>query len=330
MIQAQLNEEPTPARQVRKELPVWLDAVLMRSLAKRPVDRYQTAEEFRRALDSLDELGALGPLADDVTVATPAPAPSPTPAPWVTPAGAYSPSSPHATTLVLNRSHLAVAGGFGAMLLLVIGLLAWVALRRPATPVQTATVPVQTPAPPAPVPSAAVPAPPVVPAPVPPVLSATEKSGSQSAAVAAPLPPKRTAAPAEFRSIVVRDVNALVVLPQGNRFAEAIVAFSEKSITASDAHSGVTLKTFPYGAVLHTTVSRGRKPRGAGGAEVQLTGGIPEGNIFARGARLWLTVETRDDRLVMRLDPPQLQPILDLMGKRTRPPIERFLDPDKP
>ena len=126
MIQSQLNDQPTPARQVRAELPDWLDAVLMRSLAKRPADRYQSAEEFRRALDTV------APLPDDVTVATPS-APAPARGIGATPASAITPAAgPHGTTtLVLNRSHLAVAGGFGAMLLVVIGLLAWVALRRP-------------------------------------------------------------------------------------------------------------------------------------------------------------------------------------------------------
>ena len=50
MIQSQLNDQPTPARQVRAELPEWLDAVLMRALAKRQADRFQTADEFRAAL----------------------------------------------------------------------------------------------------------------------------------------------------------------------------------------------------------------------------------------------------------------------------------------
>src|SRR3954470_5928973 len=68
MIQSQLNDQPTPAREVRTELPDWLDAVLMRSLAKRPADRYQTAEEYRRALDSLD---AFSSRPEDITVATP-------------------------------------------------------------------------------------------------------------------------------------------------------------------------------------------------------------------------------------------------------------------
>src|SRR5476649_777195 len=65
MIQSQLNDQPTPARQVRAELPDWLDATLMRALQKRPADRFQTAEEFHQALRES------APVLDDVTVATP-------------------------------------------------------------------------------------------------------------------------------------------------------------------------------------------------------------------------------------------------------------------
>lgn len=135
----------------------------------------------------------------------------------------------------------------------------------------------------------------------------------------------------EFAPVVVRDVQALALIGgRPNRIVDAIVAFSEKSITASDSRSGLTVKTFPYGAVTHTTLSRSRKPRGAGGVEVAVPGGIPEGTIFARGPRLWVTIETADDRLVLRLDPEKMRPLLDLVVSRTKVPIERFMDPEQP
>ena len=359
MIQSQLNEQPTPARQVRAELPDWLDAVLMRSLAKRPVDRYQTAEEFHRALDSLAELAALP---DDVTVATPA-APVALRASGVAPAvSATTPAGPNATTtLVLNRSHLAVAGGLCVMLLVVIALLAWVVLGRPAaTPVQVVTIPaplaaaVPSAAAPMTAPSAAVP--PATPAPpqparaqpaVPPPPAAEPPATPPRAAAVVPsvdgapplvrerggrgmrggMPPP--APDAEFEPAVVRDLHAVAVINgRASRVVESIVAFSEKSITASDSRSGLTVKTFPYGAVTHATISRSRKPRGAGGATVEMPGGIPEGNIFARGPRLWATIETVDDRLVLRVEPAQLRPILELLQQRTKASIERYMEPE--
>ena len=329
MIQSQLNEQPTPARQVRTELPDWLDAVLMRSLAKRPADRYQTAEEFRRALDSLDQLGALAPLPDDVTIATPTPAPAAVPPHVVTatPASAMTPAGPHATTLVLNRSHLAVAGGFGAMLLLVIGLLAWVALRRPVdTPVQVVTV--ATPSAPAaaiapPPPPAVTTATAVPPVPAPRGASAfdpsTGRGGGRNGFGATP--------DGGFKPVEIRDVHAVAVMPRGARMVETQLAFAEKTITASDARNGLTVKTFPYAAVTHVTLSRSKRPRGTGGATIEVSG-LPEGNIFSRGPRLWVTIETADDRLILRIDPKHMRPVLDLMARRTKVSIERYMEPE--
>ena len=115
---------------------------------------------------------------------------------------------------------------------------------------------------------------------------------------------------ANFQPIVVRDLRAVAVINgRSSKVVDAIVAFSEQSITASDSHNGTTVKTFAYSAVTHATVSRSRKPRGFGGAFVETPGGIPDGNIFSRGARLWVTLETADDRLVLRLDQDQLRPV---------------------
>jgi serine/threonine-protein kinase len=50
MAHKQLKDPPTPLRQFRAELPPWCEDVLWRALAKSPVDRFQTAEEFRDAL----------------------------------------------------------------------------------------------------------------------------------------------------------------------------------------------------------------------------------------------------------------------------------------
>ena len=129
---------------------------------------------------------------------------------------------------------------------------------------------------------------------------------------------------------MVRDLHAVAVVNgRASRIVEAIVAFSEKSITASDSRNGFTVKTFPYSAVTHATLSRSRKPRTTGGATLEIPG-LPEGNIFARGPRLWVTIETADDRLVLRLEPQQMRPLADLLTQRTKAPIERYMEPEQP
>ncbi len=53
MMMAHLGEMPPSVRSLRPEVPEALDAVVMRSLAKRPEDRYASAEELERALSPI-------------------------------------------------------------------------------------------------------------------------------------------------------------------------------------------------------------------------------------------------------------------------------------
>ena len=96
----------------------------------------------------------------------------------------------------------------------------------------------------------------------------------------------------EFAPMVVRDLHAVAVINgRASRIVEAIVAFSEKSITATDSRNGFTVKTFPYSAVTHATLSRSRKPRSTGGATFDTPGGIPGRQHLRAG-----TAPVGDDR----------------------------------
>ncbi|MEZ5319778.1 MAG: serine/threonine-protein kinase [Vicinamibacterales bacterium] len=46
MAQSQVNEPPTPIGTLRTDLPPWVDQVIVRALAKNPVERFQSAVEF--------------------------------------------------------------------------------------------------------------------------------------------------------------------------------------------------------------------------------------------------------------------------------------------
>ncbi len=56
--QAHLNEPPASPRFLVPELPEWLDQAVLRSLAKHPAARYQTATEFRAVLEAAPGLAA--------------------------------------------------------------------------------------------------------------------------------------------------------------------------------------------------------------------------------------------------------------------------------
>jgi eukaryotic-like serine/threonine-protein kinase len=79
VLNAQLNEAPTPPIQVNPTLPPQLNAIVLRAMEKQPEARFQTADEFRNALKALRE-----PLA-----AQPAPLP-----PVQTPEFGYAPGAP--------------------------------------------------------------------------------------------------------------------------------------------------------------------------------------------------------------------------------------------
>ena len=49
----QINEPPLPPRTYNPEIPEELDAIVMRALAKRPAERYRTADEFAAALQEV-------------------------------------------------------------------------------------------------------------------------------------------------------------------------------------------------------------------------------------------------------------------------------------
>src|SRR3989442_9391287 len=51
LFHGQLPNPRPPPRQFRADLPDWIETALLRGLAKAPSDRFQTAAEFRLALE---------------------------------------------------------------------------------------------------------------------------------------------------------------------------------------------------------------------------------------------------------------------------------------
>ena len=51
---AHINDPPVPPREHHRAVPPWLDAVILRAMAKDPADRYQTMSEIREALQRQD------------------------------------------------------------------------------------------------------------------------------------------------------------------------------------------------------------------------------------------------------------------------------------
>jgi serine/threonine-protein kinase len=75
LMTAQLQQRPKPPSQLRPELPPELNGVILHSMAKEPTDRFQSADEFRQALDNLAQevpgLATAAPIGPPPVSATP-------------------------------------------------------------------------------------------------------------------------------------------------------------------------------------------------------------------------------------------------------------------
>ena len=76
ILEAQLNATPQPPIELNPALPKPLNDIIMTALAKEPMQRFQTAEAFRNALESIRERPAARQQAPSKTITQPAPAPA--------------------------------------------------------------------------------------------------------------------------------------------------------------------------------------------------------------------------------------------------------------
>jgi eukaryotic-like serine/threonine-protein kinase len=123
VLNAQLNEAPTPPAQVNPALPSELNNIVLRAMVKAPEGRFQTAEEFRNALKALREPHGAQ---QSAPVAAPA-APPPVASPGFAPLPAVAASAAPATT---GKSHRGLWIGLGAAAAVIAVVLAFALLPR--------------------------------------------------------------------------------------------------------------------------------------------------------------------------------------------------------
>lgn len=390
MIHSQLHNPPTPPRQFRADLPDWLDDVLARGLSKGPADRYQSAADFRAALEqglagktttrpSPDLEETIGPTMTPPAMRAPATQP-PVPAPLerrpthVAPAPAIVTPPPRsvAGTVTLRTPQLVTAAALIAAVAIGALALAFVVMRRaPAMDVPTADSPVASantaqgapsagaPAAsmPAPVATAAAPAPSsavssttpagtgtgtdaartqppvgastrradVTPRPATPERrpgandrAATSSGGAGAAPAAAAAPPAGVFATESFD-----DVRVLVVEGAKSRELEAALMLAPTAIEVRVPGQGSVLRAMPYSTVAAATYVRGRRPRG------QPTPGLAQvpadlgGGGFLGTSRHWLSLQTPDEFLVLRLEDRNVVRVMMQIEARTGTKVVR-------
>jgi serine/threonine-protein kinase len=119
VLNAQLNEAPTPPVQINPSLPPALNNIVMRAMVKAPEGRFQTAEEFRAALKALRDPQA--PALQAVPLPVPEPAFASQAAPSAPPVSTAPPSPAFAPIPVASapaaqpaKSHRGLWVGLGA------------------------------------------------------------------------------------------------------------------------------------------------------------------------------------------------------------------------
>jgi len=242
-------------------------------------------------------------------------------------------------TVVLQRKHFALAGSMLAVVAVGVGVLAFVALRRPASaPAAVATAPAQATAassgaaagapatPPAPVPSQTPAATAGAATPRPPVAtpaggaSAPEAAGARTKTAAAAKAPAKDMLPIAF------DAKALVGTGERSRERDAQVLLADGKVTVTADNKDV-LHSVPYAGVISVSYSRGRNPlwnSPKGPAPVARTGGGAFG--FIRGERHWIALRTKDAFVVLRLQDEEVRRVLGALEERTGRTPERVVE----
>jgi predicted Ser/Thr protein kinase len=338
MVQKQISDPPTPLYLYREGLPDWCEGILQRALAKSPDDRFQTAEDFRAAISR-----ATGVVSHDLTTVlsaadleiTPPPRPAAVAqamalataarrlafAAAAPPIGAAKAAAAgDGATVVLQRKHFALAGSMLAIGAVGVGVLAFVALRRPEpAPAALATESTM----PADVALAAAPdtAKPPTLTPLPTAdrtdaetLGNPVNAGSSNAAPIKEMPP------------MAFDAKALVGdgPRQRERDAQILLADGRVTITADNKE---ILHSVPYSGVVSVSYSRGRDPlwnSPEGPVPVARMGGGTFG--FIRSERHWIALRTKDTFVVLRLQDVQVKQVLGALAERTGRAPERVVE----
>jgi len=342
MVQKQISDPPTPLYLYRDGLPDWCEAILQRALAKSPDDRFQTAEEFRAAIAR-----ATGVVSHDLTAVLSAADLEVTPPPrsaavaramaLATAArrlafraappvsAAKAPAAGEGATVVLKRKHFALAGSMIAIGAVGVGVLAFVALRRPepapAALAAESTMPadvVLAAAPAAPAPETAKP-------PTPTSLPTVDRTAAET--LENPVnAASSSSAPITERPPMAFDAKALVGAGQRQRERDAQLLLADGKVTITADNKDI-LHSVPYSGVVSVSYSRGRDPlwnSPQGPAPVARMSGGAFG--FIRGERHWIALRTKDHFFVLRLQDVQVNQVLGALAERTGRSPERVVE----
>jgi hypothetical protein len=320
MVQKQINDRPTPVRQLRTELPQLCEEILTRALAKSPQERYQTADEFKAALCNL--VG--GTLSSSSIAAMP-----------IIPAAEASDP-----TVVLRRPRRSglfagwpgnAAGVAAACVLLLVGIpaTALIVSRTLAGPVA--------PMPPAPAPAGATRemAPAAVASPMTPTPGAPRSRSTRNRTTTTPsreveaagattaVPAAAPLVAAAMPTVTFGNAKLFVVENGKPRDRAAAVRLGSDSLQVLDG--GKPIESAAYRDVVGVFLSHSREPRWAKPDGTPVPLGKVGGKLsFLKGSPDWITVQTKTAFIPIRVPDEHLARLISELETRTASKLIRL------
>jgi hypothetical protein len=346
IVESRLHDEPTPVKTLRSDLPAWFDQVLGRALARDPNARFQTAAEFRDAIErGLAGLPVMAPAAQDSGLAEtmlPGSVPvissdrpaagtaalaqavrTPVPAATSGPAGPSGPNGP-AAPAGPARSRSLVLGAL-ATIVLAAGLAWWL---WPKAVADTSTTPVTQPAEavtPTPLPS-----PTLTPGASPaatatPVLSPTAVPAGTPTTTPTPSP---TVGPGRGKKdadppISFIGVKLLKVTGKRSEDVDATLTFGNGAISLAPRGDAPN-QLRPYDTLLAATFVKDRDPKWAPNlssppSDLDLPGSSLLTNpLRRRTVRNWLVLQGQTFYIILSFPDEESSQILATLAERTR------------
>jgi hypothetical protein len=113
------------------------------------------------------------------------------------------------------------------------------------------------------------------------------------------------------------DIKALIFEGSKSREVDALLSLEAADLIVRSKSDGSVLRTVPYTGIAAATYAHARRPRGqaiAGASNVPDNVG---GSGLFGGARHWLTLQTSNDYVIIRLEDRNVIPVLNGLEART-------------
>ena len=355
LVQSRVHDVATPMRVLRPDLPEWFEQVVAKALARNPADRFQTAMEFREAMErgraglplnlktgsaptisaELAETMLPGtmPVADATGRKPATPTPDVTVKMGAADKGETIASRPPAASAAPSpATAFGRWAGAGAALVVVAGLVWWFLLRPPATTVQPPASPAETAA--AATPSASpestvaaspaqTPAPTQTPSPAATAAPALTPGATVTpTATPKPSPTPVTDAPVSFDSIKVLHVTGR----RGDVIDSSLKLGGGTIVVLPKRMNEAPTVAFSYRELVASTYVRDREPRWFANlpgppSDVQLPGSVLD--LGRRPVRHWLVLQGKGRYAVLILADADAAQILQTVADRSRVKIDR-------